>query len=964
MGAVIPNHEFYVDPVFFACDQYDDNVINFFLYTAWDKSFSRTMARQREYAATMARTIPLTDFAVDIKLNSKLKIPARSLTCRLDGFRLPITHKKRFVKIYGNFNKAVAMKSIMQDGKTFAFSMDCSIGNYGFLDLYFYPTLYNYTYLVLIPTFVPTEISTSDENEIFETFDTTAPRAAGSITNEQIVTLQELGAKLTVQWTRHGNVYRIPGRISSYVNIDAGHIQLPVERSKFATFTMQDTDRNSWDLYITDNSQAGQYMYARGISSIIDINDEFVTFELPSAGFGQRVSQVLNGSIYAIHRPTRQSCLIYKNESTTAPIFQLKDLVNPVNPVNYLISLYDAGTTRRLQTEILQTEPRFFPNIIDLSSTQWANHDLMIEAYEIPVKDSTCLFDNPIGNYMDSVGDQYASIITDAERCPDPIAEYTTTLAPNAGTYPWDESPFKGNIRAYFLNMLNDVCQDNPMMYKLLQQYVDRINKRFTTRSGSPDSLKFTREYVMSNYDLAIVQKDDTTHFEEYHGMFRMTAEQEDAPALVYVNGSLQKVSLFYSKTGFVYMYYPKRLMDDAMMRYENKAQIAQASPVTIDAFPAYSRRGDNLHQVLRWNSTNDLKTLFENSNVRDGVSIDDLVFYNNVSNEYIPKDKFKFIVLVNEYVYSHERGDEVVLLDKAHSIEYMLTALGELYQTMNLQEIILREAKHPVDLETFTSWQQDGITAISNKELPLGTIQVGIKDNELLGQDIICAPINRYEEREFGGDQLILNNYVVEYKQYGFPQDARRVEVYLDGELIYPSMYDIQFPNAFNGTMKINLARIQEKISPLVKVTVVLLPKPFVWKEYELTDDKIREYNFVTNEYSETRDNFTGPSTGLTVYELAPNRNAKYSELLDFKNARVFLNGMRFAYQDIDNIQLINAMYFDDDAVVRASLLDKPIRQWVGVKVLIKYPARDVDMYKMNRLMMGNMQQRIIDKK
>lgn len=961
---IIPNHEFYVDPVFFACDQYSDDVINYFLYTAWDKSFSRTMHRQREFANTMARTIPLTSFTVDVKLNSKLKIPARSLTYRADGFHLPITDKKRFVKLYGNFNKPIAMKTMMQDGKTFAFSMDCSIGNYGFLDLYFYPTLYNYTYLVLIPTFVATTVTSEDENEIYETFDTTNPRAAGSITNEQITNLQALGAKLTVQWTRHGNVYRIAGRVSNYVNVDAKHIQLPIDRSKFASFMMRDIDRNSWDLYITDNNQSGQYLYARAVSSVIDVNENMITFELPSEGFGQRVNQVIVGSIYAIHRPTRQSCLIYKHDTGLAPIFQLKDLVNPVNPVNYLISLYDSGTTRKLQTEILQTEPRYFPNIIDLTSTTWAGNDLMIEAFEIPVRDSACCFENPAGNYMESVGDAYASVVTDLDLCPNAIANYSTSLAPNADAYPWDTSSFKRNIRGYFLNMLNDICQDNPMMYKHLQIFLDDLNKRFTTRSGTPDSLKFTREYVMSNYDLAVVQKDDTTHFEEQHGMFRMTTTQEDAPALLYLNGRLQKVTLFYPKTGFEYMYFPKRLVDEGMTRYADKAEINRAKPITIDAFPSYSRRGDNLHQILRWSSPDDLKTLFENSNARDGVSIDDLVFYNNISNEYIPKESFKFIVLVNEYVYSHERGDEVVLLDKAHSTEYMLTSLGELYQTMNFQEIILRDAKHPVDLDSFTSWQQDGINAISNKELPLGTIQVGIKDVTLLGQDIVCAPVNRYEEREFSGASLIPNNYILEYKQFNFPRDIRRVEVYLDGELIYPDMYTVQFPDAYNGTMKIDLSLIQEKISPLVTVTVVLLPKPFVWKQYELTDGRLKENNFVTNAYSEIRNDFTGAPSGLVMYQLDPDRDAKYSELLDFKNARVFLNGMRFAYEDRDDIHLTNMMYFDDDAIVRASKLDKPIQQWNGVRVLIKYPARDVDMYRMNRLMMKNMQQSIIDGK
>ena len=281
----------------------------------------------------------------------------------------------------------------------------------------------------------------------------------------------------------------------------------------------------------------------------------------------------------------------------------------------------------------------------------------------------------------------------------------------------------------------------------------------------------------------------------------------------------------------------------------------------------------------------------------------------------------------------------------------------------MNAQEIILRNEDINIPLDDYLSWQGGGLESVSNKEFPIGTLTVGIKDPSLIGVDIVVAIVNRYDNREFDGKTIIEQDHKVIFRKYNAQLDPRRIEVYFDGRLLSSKEYIINFPSAVGGDMIIDLNPIRVQISPTSVVRVVVLPLPFETIEWNLRDSNTRDYNFITHAYRPDRNNFTGEATGITMYELAPDVVATASQVIDYPNSRIFINGMRFAYEDRDDIQLSNMFYLTDVERYRGSTLKNPVEVWSTSTMTVKYPARDADIYKMNRLILQNMQQRMIDR-
>lgn len=952
------NQEYYSPAFYFGCDQYNDKVITDFMYRWWDKSYTRSRTRQREFSEYMSRTIPLISFRRDSALNQKLKIPARTYTYRMNDFKLPIVDKKLFIKKYGNFNKAIALKTILQDKQVFGFGIDCSIGQYGFPDLYLYPTVYNYTYAMIIP------ISTTgvvDDYEIYNNFDGNNLNAA-RITQAAYDNLLVSGAKVTIQWVRHGSVYRAQGRLLTYINTVAHTITLPIS-SALVKYASDPADMNSWDCFITDRANTmGTYLYARGVCQLKQVTRDSMVFTTPSSAFETYVMTNATGSIYMIHRPTRVAIAQYQNDLTTSPIFRL-EIPNPVNEPNYLISKFDRGTSRILQTEVLDMMPSYYPDIIDLRQTQWAGNDLLIETYTLPYKDTMSLFDNPIQNYEDAVGSNYAAIVADPLKCPLAIRGYQTTLPNDTSSYPFGNSPVKEDIRAYKLNILNDICHDNPNAYKDLQKFIDNINKRMTYKSGGRDFLKFSDKYTMDNAEFARVEKDDTTYFDELHGYFTYSTHIEDTPSLLYVNGSLVKPTVEYFSGWASRIYYPKSKMDTAMERYTDLEEEARLEPITVEAFPYDSTRCNNsIVSNHIFNSTDEMQKLFQGLTEPEKISINDLVFYFTSTGEIIDKSKFKFSFEVDEYLIKHEDGTEdSILVDKGTPAEYFLTANSELYRTMDIQSIILQEATESIDPSEDIENLPGGYEIFYDKKFNIGDLLFGITDPLLIGVQISVTFGNGFTNREFLGPNIMENDYKVNIGGYIYGNDPRRIEVYHNGALLPEESYTIQFPTTYRGDCVIDLTPIQAQINPESVVNVIVLPMPMKTQTYTLLDGMRKRYNFFTNEYNAERNLFTGADKGITMYQLTEDPSTSDSELINFDNARVFINGMRLSYHDRDDFKIMNQFIVDQTLRDKMAKLDSPTENLSNARLTIKYPSRGLDFFKMKSQIHQTFQDKLI---
>ena len=952
------NQEYYSPAFYFGCDQYNDKVITDFMYRWWDKSYTRSKTRQREFSEHMSRTVPLTAFRRDAALNQKLKIPARTYTYRMNDFKLPIVDKKLFIKRYGNFNKAVALKSILQDKQVFGFGIDCSIGQYGFPDLYLYPTVYNYTYAMIIPT---STTGVVDDYEIYNEFEGSRMNAA-RISQNAYDSLLVSGAKLTVQWVRHGSVYRVHGRMLTYINTVAHTITVPLT-SALIKYANDPADMNSWDCFVTDRANTmGTYLYARGVCQLKEVTKDSMVFTTPSTAFETYVMTNAAGSIYMFHRPTRVGIAQYQNDANTSPIFRL-GIPNPVNQPNYLISKFDKNTSRILQTEVLDASPSYYPDIIDLRETQWAGNDLLIETYTLPYKDTMSIFDDPLQNYEEGVGQYYTSVVADPLKCPVAIRGYSTTLPNDTSSYPFENSPVKGDIRAYKLNILNDICHDNPNAYKDLQKFLDTINVRMTHKSGSQDYLKFSDKYTMDNSEFARVEKDDTTYFDELHGYFTYSTHIEDTPSLVYINGSLVKPTVEYFSGWASRIYYPKSKMDAAMERYTDLEEQDRLEPITVEAFPYTSSKCNN--SVISshiFNSTDEMQKLFQGLTEPEKISINDLVFYYASTGEIVDKSKLKFSFEVDEYLIKHEDGtQDSILVEKGTPIEYFLTNNSELYRTMDLQGIILQEATETIDPSEDIENIPGGYEIFYDKYFNIGDLYFGITDPLLIGVQINVTFANGFTNREFLGPAIIENEYKLSIGGYLYGDDPRKIEVYHNGALLDESKYTITMPTTYKGTCVIDLSNMSTEINPESVVNVIVLPFAMKTQKYTLLDSMRKRYNFFTNEYNAERNMFTGADKGITMYQLTEDTSTNDSELINFDRARVFINGMRVSYHDWDDFKIINQFVVDQTLRDKLAKLDKPTENLSNATLTIKYPTRGLDFFKMKSQIHQTFQDKLI---
>lgn len=963
MADLVTNQEFY-DPIYyFGSDQYNDRVITEFLYNAWDKTYSRTMERQIEFQRTMARTISLSEFKVDPTLNQKLKIPARTYTYKANAFELPIINKRKFIATYGNYNKPISLKAMMVDKACFSFGGQCSIGPYGFPDIYLYPTQYGYTYIMIIPT-----SSIKDDYEIYDDYEGSL-RVASRIPPEILQDLISKNYKLTLQWCRHGSIYRTQTRLANIINKTASTITLP-KTSALVSCAPDSDDMNSWDCYIsnkvTGSGATGAYLYAKNICTLKSTNQTQVVFTLSKEFIDFIMAQNQSASIYIFHRPTRKSILKYTHESGKVPIFEL-DTPNPISSSSYLISQYDIGSDRMLNTEIMETTPTYYPNVIDFSKTSWMNKNLLIETYVLPYKDVSCQFDNPAQNYKDALGANYASVVSNNVKCP-PILYYYDTMVPKFPAtylpdYPFEKSPVEGDVRAWKLNLLNIMSNHDPNMLKDLQQFLDLYNEKYISKSGSPKELKFTKKYVMDNSEFALVQKDDTIYFDELHGYFTFTSEKEDSPSLIYVNGALVNPTLEYYSVGAMHIYLPKSQMDTAMASYSSQDEQDRLTPVTIDAFPTRDKHGSSsISETHLFNSTDEMQKIFENIEIPGGFSINDLVFYLTGTREVLDKSKLKFAFEIKEYLIKHEDGTEdPILIDKGTPIEYLLTNEAELYHTMDHNPVILQESTSNIEVPDDLP---DGNGTIADKVFESGDLMFGIVDPTLIGVSITVALCNGFLNRIFKGEDIIKANNILTIGNYIYGTDARKLEIYHNGILLDTSQYIINMPTEYAGVMTIDLSPINVQISPTSIVNVVVLPIPFVTRVIDLTSNNQERYNLFTNVYDAERNTFTGADTGIQMYRVtdpSEEEGIVGSPVLNFHQTRTFLDGMRLAYAGYDEYKIINHFFFKQIDLERAKKLKNPINNILNHKITVRYPSRGTDIYKMKELMHNTIQDSLI---
>ena len=203
-------------------------------------------------------------------------------------------------------------------------------------------------------------------------------------------------------------------------------------------------------------------------------------------------------------------------------------------------------------------------------------------------------------------------------------------------------------------------------------------------------------------------------------------------------------------------------------------------------------------------------------------VCLNDLVFYNISTDQYLTMDQFDFLFTLHRADLEFDDGITFQVKGMEDDVQYLFTHAGQLYETQDLQSIILDE--HSEELSPVFNPDAPADSAeprsyhdIANKMVKLKDLKIKIKDAAILGCDIgVC--INRSAQEwdiDFDDDEVSVENNVVKITLndfFGNP-DPECVELYLNGVMVPQTnksvgSFSVQMPELTHGSIVIQLSR------------------------------------------------------------------------------------------------------------------------------------------------------------
>ena len=384
------------------------------------------------------------------------------------------------------------------------------------------------------------------------------------------------------------------------------------------------------------------------------------------------------------------------------------------------------------------------------------------------------------------------------------------------------------SITNIFLDKINKTIESDPLLVAAYYKWMMDRNTKVTTTSGTPKTFRFgTRKSgefsgsnkVVMDTSIASIISDDIQYFTEEHSYITYYNSNEKCPASVYVDGKYVRPTCTRYYKGMNYLFFPIRVINGAMSKYKTDEDIIAASPITIDSYPnAYSSFNDTPIDRFTIDSATESIKLFENHE-SPMFALDDLVLYNNSTGEYLGSmiDLFEVNLTVSEYKLNHPEITNSILLERGENPEYLLTMLGEIYNTMDNIPIILSGNEVKLSLDSFVNKliedgviDESGKNGFTHKKINFNDIELVPKSDTLIGMDItvfsrafkqewiVKTSNGRYDSVNDITTYEIMNAYI--------DNDMSRYYIYIDGLLDTTTARLNKIGNKFNGKLKLTL--------------------------------------------------------------------------------------------------------------------------------------------------------------
>ena len=527
---------------------------------------------------------------------------------------------------------------------------------------------------------------------------------------------------------------------------------------------------NHWTMYVSADKYPNK-MVCTTVSYVTDslngdyflVSDEFVSY-----------ARTLYGTMKCliVNNPECYGSGIYVNTSTTKPIFQIPYKNNPIPVENLVIWKYD-HTTRRKMHPLHKDVTITYPNIYDFTR-MITDTDACIEWLE-PLNDVSA-FDSYLQNYIDCYKEDYVDMVQN-KTAHQLVLDFSPIQNFNFTSEEYFSSEYHGDSRAWRLSKLIEILKENPMRY---EEFVSKFyynNREFISASYTYESdqhiyersIMDSREHCDNADERLIIFKEPHTFIKVYN------SSCESRYCNLYINGVKKPISYNMTYGSDMYIYFPL----------------------------SYIKNHENIHIDIGLTNSNIVNQTFQidftdgyfalkNTKKFGNISTSNLVYYIDGSRRYIDYSMINYRLRVTMEKIQYVGSSDAEIFIRPAS-EVFVSSENELYSPNGFDYILLSTEKSNIELSK----------PMYYKKMNLTDLELSVSNPSYIKRNLHIASTNFYFIRTFNITED-MSNGILEFKEFKGKPIKERFHLYLDGLLVNPDLYSIQFPNIYNGTVKI----------------------------------------------------------------------------------------------------------------------------------------------------------------
>ena len=564
------------------------------------------------------------------------------------------------------------------------------------------------------------------------------------------------------------------------------------------------TKSNCWTMYMTASGSSYNLMMATNVVLEEDVDGEY--FLVPENFKTMIKEKAGTVKCFIINEPECSGSGIYVNTEGINPVFEIPFKKNPIPSRNLLVWEYDSATNRKLNP-LTVVATMHYPNIYDFSemiteayftrlytsSRQLVvgsdgsvivfgadksgskNYDLYIEWIE-PMDDISD-YDSYIQEYINCYKNDYASMLVNGE-LPQLISGYRPIQEFKAGAVDYFRSVYKGDYRAWRLERIIELLQDNPKRFNSFFKNLYYKTKKFNTRSYNQEenphiyerSILDTKDHCDNAEERYIIFNNQTPHsfirFYDYHN--------DEKPVSLYINGILMLPTYEMKYGSTLYVYFPA-----------SKVENGETIQLEVEEFDKPIENHE--FRFLRSDSVVDL----EEFHFKRKVSLSNLMLYNVATGEYIDKEDLNMNAQIAIQTIQYIGTDKVDTIEDLYTEIILADSDESVIEPTDYEYIVLETSEEEHEI----------VNKDSNRDINIDNISVSIKNisiakEKLLRNRIGLVTTDFYAQRVFTVDQEYLdtygNNYI--YSNFKGKPSVNRLRVFKNGLRVSQSEYSIEF--------------------------------------------------------------------------------------------------------------------------------------------------------------------------